>query len=86
MASITFAVDDELKTRISEFPWVNWSEIARENLLKKARLEELRNELESDKEKELASWSILLGKKINTSVFKELVSKLSSDEKRKLGI
>ena len=34
MASITFAVDDELKADMNHFSWVNWSEVARKNILK----------------------------------------------------
>ena len=33
MASVTFAVDDELKPRLEKFSWVNWSEAAREALI-----------------------------------------------------
>ena len=35
MVSVTISLDDELKAKIERFPWVNWSEIARENVLKK---------------------------------------------------
>ncbi len=35
MVSITVSLDDELKSRLSKFSWVNWSELAREAALKK---------------------------------------------------
>ena len=35
MACITVSVDDNLKKRLERFPWVNWSEIGREELLKR---------------------------------------------------
>ncbi len=35
MACITISVEESLKKRLSEFPWVNWSEIGREELLKR---------------------------------------------------
>lgn len=35
MASLTLSVSDELKSEIKEFMWVNWSEIAREEFLKR---------------------------------------------------
>ena len=35
MASLTFAIDSELKSDMSKFRWVNWSEINREELNKK---------------------------------------------------
>lgn len=35
MASITFAVDEEVKLRLDNFPWINWSEVARVESRKK---------------------------------------------------
>ena len=35
MTSLTLSVSDELKNEIKEFIWVNWSEIAREEFLKR---------------------------------------------------
>ena len=35
MTSLTLSVSDELKNEIKEFIWVNWSEIAREESLKR---------------------------------------------------
>ncbi len=35
MASLTLSISDELKNKIKEFLWVNWSEIAREEAMKK---------------------------------------------------
>lgn len=35
MVSVTVPVDDELKKDIERFSWVNWSDVAREELLKK---------------------------------------------------
>ena len=35
MASLTLSVSDELKNKLKEFLWVNWSEIAREEAMKK---------------------------------------------------
>ena len=35
MASITLAVSDEFKNQLKNFSWVNWSEIAREETMKK---------------------------------------------------
>ncbi|MBS3088951.1 hypothetical protein J4402_04215 [Candidatus Pacearchaeota archaeon] len=37
MASVTFAVDEEVKKRLSKFLWVNWSVLAREELTKRAK-------------------------------------------------
>jgi len=35
MACITITVDESLKERLSRFPWINWSEIGREEILKR---------------------------------------------------
>ena len=35
MASLTLSVSDEFKNQLREFLWVNWSEIAREEAMKK---------------------------------------------------
>src|SRR3989338_2773788 len=35
MASLTLSVSDEFKNQLKTFMWVNWSEIAREETLKK---------------------------------------------------
>ena len=40
MASITFAIDESLKRRMAQFLWVNWSELAREELIKQVRARE----------------------------------------------
>ena len=35
MACITVSVDKTFKERLARFPWINWSEIGREELLKR---------------------------------------------------
>lgn len=40
MVSITVSIDEETKARMERFPWVNWSEVGREELLKKDIFEE----------------------------------------------
>ena len=35
MTSLTLSVSDEFKNKLKEFLWVNWSEIAREEAIKK---------------------------------------------------
>jgi|SRR3989338_3185525 len=35
MASLTLSISDEFKNRLKTFMWVNWSEIAREETMKK---------------------------------------------------
>ncbi|MEK6895886.1 MAG: hypothetical protein AABX12_00295 [Nanoarchaeota archaeon] len=44
MASITLSVNEELKNQLKKFQWINWSEIAREETIKKLIFEHyLRN-------------------------------------------
>jgi len=40
MASLTFTLDKQLKSDMEHFPWVNWSEVNREELNKKRIFEE----------------------------------------------
>ncbi len=40
MVSITFPLEDKLFEVVERFPWVNWSEVAREKLNKKRIFEE----------------------------------------------
>lgn len=35
MASLTMSVSDDFRNQLKNFPWVNWSEIAREETAKK---------------------------------------------------
>lgn len=40
MASLTLSVPEEFKEKLKEFVWVNWSEIAREEVMKKLIFED----------------------------------------------
>lgn len=35
MASLTLSISEEMKNELKSFPWINWSEIAREEAMKK---------------------------------------------------
>ena len=35
MTSVTLSVSEEVKTELKQFQWVNWSEVAREEITKK---------------------------------------------------
>ncbi len=74
MASITFAVDEELKSKISKFNWINWSELARQELLKQEKTREA-----FEKFKTIVSKSRLTEKDA-----KELADKISSSMHKKL--
>lgn len=73
MASITFAIPEEVKSRLSKFSWINWSELAREELSKQ---EKDRETLESVKK-------ILSKSKFTEKDAKELADKVKSSLHRR---
>lgn len=81
MASITFAVDEEFKSEISNFAWINLSELVREEI--KRRLE-LLSKFNSKEEQELIKWSVELGRKAKKERFNKLLSEVSPAIKEKL--
>ena len=40
MVSMSFTILDELKAKMEKFPWINWSEVAREETIKREKLHE----------------------------------------------
>ena len=85
MASITFAADPELKSKMSKFLWVNWSELIRERLIEREKLKDLLlKRLHSKEEQELIKWSVELGRKAKKDSFKRLLSELSPEKREKL--
>ena len=52
MPSIIAPVDSSFKDRIKLFPWVNWSELARESLAKRRIFEEFKKSRKLSKEDE----------------------------------
>jgi hypothetical protein len=46
MVSVTFSIPDELKSKMKQFPWVNWSELAKQEVLKQEEKAKLFEELE----------------------------------------
>jgi len=53
MPSVTFSIPNKLKSEMKELSWVNWSELARQEVLKqdeRARLFEELEELTKDSE------------------------------------
>ncbi len=45
MASLTLAIPEELRNKMRSFPEINWSEVARQAIVEKARLLEKMNAL-----------------------------------------
>ena len=85
MASITFAVDPEFKSKISKFLWINWSELVRERLIEREKQAEfLLKTLKSKEEQELIKWGVELGRKAKKGRFKRLLDELSPKEREEL--
>ena len=40
MVSVSFTIQDELKAKMEKFPWINWSEVSREEAIKREKLNE----------------------------------------------
>jgi hypothetical protein len=74
MASVTFAVDNSLKEEIEKFPWVNWSNVVREEAIRREHkqrdFEEFRKIVSKSKltEKDVAE----LAEKINRGMHEKL--------------
>jgi membrane carboxypeptidase/penicillin-binding protein len=68
MVSVALKVSEEFKATIDRMPWVNWSEVAREELLKRIKRDEA-----------LAKFMKIVSK----SKFSEKDAKLFSDKVRK---
>lgn len=81
MASVTFAITDATKRRMKKFSWVNWSNVAKEEIETKARL---LARLNSPEEQELREWSIALGRKAKKGRWKELLKGLTPEQQKEL--
>ncbi|MDO8517297.1 MAG: hypothetical protein Q7S33_04175 [Nanoarchaeota archaeon] len=85
MASITFAVDEELNKEIKKFLWLNLSALVKQELLRRQKLlEKLKEKLNSEEEQELVRWSVELGRKTKKESFKKLLSKLPPKRREEL--
>ena len=40
MASVSFTISDELKAKMKKFPWINWSEVSREEAIEREKINE----------------------------------------------
>lgn len=85
MASITFSVDEEFKERLSNFAWINLSELVRERLIERQKQAELLfDKFKSKEEQELIRWSVDLGRRAKKGRFKKLIAQLTGEEREKL--
>ena len=86
MVSVTLTVDDVIKSKIDRLSWVNWSEVARTEVTRRANLEEARRKLETKEEQEFIKWSVELGRKAKKGRLNRILSKLSPEERKRLGV
>jgi len=85
MASLTFAIDDEFNKKLSNFRWINLSELVRERLIERRKQAELLlKKLESKEEQELIRWSVELGRRAKEDSFKRLLSELPPKRREEL--
>lgn len=70
MASVTFSIPDDLKEQMRELSWINWSELAREEALKRIKLSEEFEEFKKivSKSKLSEKDALELGRKVNKSL------------------
>lgn len=72
MVSIALKISEDFKSMIDKFPWINWSEIARDEAMKKIQLA---NDLEEfrrivSKSKLTKKDALELGRKVNEGLYK----------------
>jgi hypothetical protein len=76
MPSITLTVSDKDESELKRFPWVNWSEVARESLMSEEEQckmldkidKSLRNSKMTDK------LAIELGRELRKNIYKRIMS------------
>ena len=69
MVNMTLAVPDEMKKEMDNYPWVNWSEIARIAFRERLRDLKILEEFKSDSELTEED-ALRLGKEVNRSLYK----------------
>lgn len=69
MPNLTLAISEEIKQKMAMFPEINWSEVARQAILEKAKLMERMQTLLS-KSKLTEEDAILLGRQVKHNVAK----------------
>ncbi len=74
MVSVSFTIQDDLKAKMEKFPWVNWSEIAREQAIKREKLHEDFEEFNRivSKSKLTEEDAMKLAREVNAGMYKKL--------------
>ena len=84
MVTVTFAMPEKAKKAMTQFSWVNWSEVARQGIIEKEKLQELLVKLETKKERELTKWAVALGRKAKKGRWQRILKELSEKERKEL--
>ncbi|MCF7871884.1 ribbon-helix-helix domain-containing protein [Candidatus Woesearchaeota archaeon] len=90
MPTITLSVPEELKKRMDENKFMNWSEIAREAIKKQLERVEMMKDLEKienivKKSKLTEKDAIQIGRQINRSANKQLIDEINNRRKHTTG-
>ena len=72
MPTVTLTLPDDVKSELHRFSWVNWSEVAREELVKQEKLREAYEQFKKivSKSKLTEKDALELGRKVNASMYK----------------
>ncbi len=74
MVSVSFTIQDELKAKMEKFPWINWSEVSREEAIKREKLNEDFEEFNKivSKSKLTEEDAMKLAREVNAGMYKKL--------------
>ena len=74
MVSVSFTISDELKTKMEKFPWINWSEVSREEAIEREKINEDFEEFNRivSKSKLTEEDAMKLAREVNAGMYKKL--------------
>ena len=74
MVSVSFTISDELKAKMEKFPWINWSEVSREESIEMEKLHEGFEEFNKivSKSKLTEEDAMKLAREVNAGMYKKL--------------
>jgi len=74
MVSVSFTITDDLKARMEKFSWINWSDVAREDAIKREKLHEGFEEFNRivSKSKLTYTDAMQLAREVNAGMYKKL--------------
>ncbi|MBS3104662.1 hypothetical protein J4234_00225 [Candidatus Woesearchaeota archaeon] len=74
MANVSLTVPEELKAKMEKFPWINWSEVSREEAIEREKLNEDFEEFNRivSKSKLTEEDAMRLAKEVNAGMYRKL--------------